>query len=467
MQYKSAYIWGLFSKFIPQGIYLLTTIVLARYLTPEDFGMIGVLSIIFTVATVLMDSGLGGSLIKEREISALDCSSISCFNVFVSILIYSILFLSADFIEGIYEIDGLSRVIKALGLVFPITSVGLVPKSLLQRRIEFKTIFWNYLLGVFIGSIVSIIVAIKGGGVYALVAYQLITNAVNVTANIICSKYNFSLKLSFSSLKRLLPFGIFTSIISIIDTIYENLMTALVGKFLNVRQAGYLYQGKRIENTLSTSLAGAIGVVTFPILTKHKDDLSVFNREALSTLKNITALSFPILITVAVFSKEIIVFLFGEKWIASGFYLEMLTFAGLFLIIETLIRNFIKALCQVKKLMYATIIKRLLGIAILILSMIIKPDFIVFGYIISSFIGYVINSILFIKLSRIKVFSLITATLSSFVFCIAYYILFKALTFFGFKLLFKVLISVAILALYYFIALPLTGINILSIIKRK
>jgi O-antigen/teichoic acid export membrane protein len=244
-------------------------------------------------------------------------------------------------------------------------------------------------------------------------------------------------------------------------------MTALVGKFLNVRQAGYLYQGKRIENTLSTSLAGAIGVVTFPILTKHKDDLSVFNREALSTLKNITALSFPILITVAVFSKEIIVFLFGEKWIASGFYLEMLTFAGLFLIIETLIRNFIKALCQVKKLMYATIIKRLLGIAILILSMIIKPDFIVFGYIISSFIGYVINSILFIKLSRIKVFSLITATLSSFVFCIAYYILFKALTFFGFKLLFKVLISVAILALYYFIALPLTGINILSIIKRK
>ena len=220
MQNKSAYLWGLIGKFGPQALYLITTMILARFLTAEDFGMIGVLSIIFIVATVLLDSGLGGSLIKEKEISAIDLSSITCFNVAVSSLIYISLYFSAGWIEGVYETPGLGNVVKVLGLVFPITAFGIVPKSLLQRNIKFKTICWNYMLGVATGCISSIIIAVKSGGVYALVAYQLVTNLVNVLANIFCSQYFPRFGFSMESLKRLLPFGVFTSVISIIDTIY-------------------------------------------------------------------------------------------------------------------------------------------------------------------------------------------------------------------------------------------------------
>lgn len=467
MQNKTAYIWGLLSRFAPQAIYLGTTMMLARFLTPDDFGQIGVLSVIFVVANVLLDAGLGGSLVKEKEITDVDCSSIFIFNIFVSLLIYIILFFSAEWIEELYKTQGLANVVKVLSLVFPITALGIVPKSLLQRKIQFKTICWNYMLAVTIGCITSIIVAIRGGGVYALVAYQLVTNLVNVIANFICSKYRFSLKLSFSSLKRLLPFGIFTSIISIIDTIYENIMTALVGKFMNVQQAGYMYQAKRIEETMSSSLAGTIGVVTFPILTKLKDNLAEFNKEALSTMKMIACLAFPLLFTVAVFADEIIVLLFGKNWIESGFYLETLTFAGIFLILETLIRNYIKALCEVKKLMYATVVKRVVGIVIMIIALLIKPEYIVYGYILSALVGFVINSLLFDKLSHISIRSLIASFIYVLIVCFLYYVLFKLLSFTDINLWVEILLSIIILSLYYFVIMPRLGLNILSMLKLK
>lgn len=467
MQNKSAYFWGLVGKFGPQFLYLITTMVLARYLSAEDFGMMGVLSIIFIVATVLLDSGLGGSLIKEKEISDVDLSSITLFNVTVSLLIYIILFFSADFIESIYETPQLADVVRWLGLVFPITAFGIVPKSLLQRNIQFKTICWNYMLGVAVGCITSIVIAIRGGGVFALVAYQLVTNLVNVIANTIYSKYIPKFKVSLNSLKRLLPFGIFTSIISIIDTIYENIMTALIGKFMNVQQAGYMYQAKRIEETMSSSLAGTIGVVTFPILTKFKNDLEQFNKEALSTIRLISYLSFPLLFTVAIFANQIIVLLFGEKWFESGFYLETLTFAGVFLILETLIRSFIKSLCEVEKLMYATLIKRVIGISLIIGSLLIKAEYIVYGYIVSAFVGYVVNALLFVNLSNISVIQLLKTSFGSFIICVFYYLLFKLLLFFGIKIEYEVVLSIVLLLVYYLIMMSKFGISISYFLKSK
>lgn len=360
MQNKTAYIWGLLSKFAPQGIYLVTTMILARFLSPDDFGAIGVLSIIFVVANVLLDAGLGGSLIKEKNVTNIDCSSISIFNLFVSLLIYIVLFLFSNTLERYFGIEDLSTVICSISLVFPFSALGIVPKALLNRNLRFQTAFINSLLGVVAGSISSIIIALIGGGIYALVAYQVITVAITSIANWISSRYRFSFSFSLESLKRLLPFGIFTTIISVIDTIYENLITTLTGKYLNVQQAGYLYQAKRIEETMTNSLATTINVVAFPILTRLKDDRERFIREADSTFKTIICLTLPLLILASSFAKEIILLLFGYQWINSAHYFELLIFAGVFIIMESLIRNYIKSLCKVKKLLYVTLCKRIL-----------------------------------------------------------------------------------------------------------
>jgi len=464
MQNKSAYIWGLVGRFAPQALYLATTMILARFLTPDDFGQIGVLSVIFLVANVLLDSGLGGSLVKEKEISKVDCSSIFVFNTGISVLIYVVLFFSANALEDYFAIEGLAWVICAISLVFPCSAIGIVPKAILNRELRFKEACINALIGVVVASICSIGAAIWGAGVYALVVYQVVCVLATSLANCYSCKYRFSFRFSVESIKRLLPFGIFTTITTVVDTVYENLMTSLTGKFLNVQQAGYLYQAKRIEETLSWSVATAINTVSFPILTKVKDDRPRFLKEANSTFITISSVSIPILMLVAIFSDEIILLLFGSQWLAAGFYLKALTFAGIFLIMETLVRNFIKALCEVKKLLYATFFKRILGIAVIILAMVVSPSYMIYAYIVSTLIGYMINIILYSRITSTNVRSSIGQCLISIIPGLIFFVLFELPFWDDVDIILKILsASIVLLCIFWFI-LPLQGVDTKSIL---
>lgn len=466
MQHKSAYLWGLLGKVAPKAIYLVTTMILARFLNPDDFGQIGVLSVIFVVATVLLESGLGGSLIKEKEITDIDCSTIACFNMFMSISIYIILFFSAPQIEVYFGIDGLSQVVRTISLVFPISAFGIVPRSLLQRSVNFHKIFNNFITAYLIASAASITAAYLGAGVYSLVLYQIVVNLTLVILNSIAVKYRFSLNFSYKCLKKLLPFGLFTSIISVVDTIYENIMTSMTGKYMNVIQAGYLYQSKKIEETCSSSLAGTIGTVTFPILTRLKDDVDAFTREAFSTLKYIVSLTYPLLIAVSLFSKEIIYILFGEKWLDAAFYLDWLIYAGMFMIIETLFRNYVKALCAVKKLLYATLIKRLLGIAIIVGALMVNADYMIYAYVYSSMLGCLINVWLYYNITQKSLFEISRSIIMLVAPILGVLFAYKtSLCHLPFILQF--VIYVAFLFLYYFAYLKIFGINVLSLTKRK
>lgn len=465
MQYKTAYIWGLLSRFAPQAIYLGTTMMLSRYLTPDDFGQIGVLSIIFVVANVLLDAGLGGSLVKEKEISDVDCSSIFIFNMFVSLSIYAVLFISSGALERFFGIEGLSSVICTISLVFPFSALGIVPKALLNRNLQFRLTFYNSLVGVIVGSSSSILVAKYGGGVYALVVYQVVTVAITGIANYISSRYKFVFKFSINSLVRLLPFGVYTTIISIADTIYENLITSITGKYMSVQQAGYLYQAKRIEETMTLSLTTTINTVSFPILTRLKDDHLKFVNEADTTFKTITCLVFPLLSCVASFAELIITLLFGNQWLESVPYLEALAFAGSFIVAESLIRNFVKSLCNVKQLLYVTLAKRTICVFILFVALIIEPRMIIYAYIFTSFIGYVANLLLYNYLIRANVLYSVCKFLLYILPSIAFYIIMKLLVIKTFSLVVQILIAVLLLLLIYFVILRLYGMSVDGLIK--
>lgn len=468
MQNKSAYLWGGAGKFAPQGLYLITTMVLARYLTPDDFGMVGVLSIIFTVAGILLDAGLGGSLVKEKNITEEDKSSISIFNVVVSLLIYIVLFLSANHVELYFGKEGLGNVLRWISLVFPITAFGLVPQALLTRALAYRQICYISILSVVCASIVSIIFALNGMGVYSLVAYQLSIALVTVISSSLFAKYFFTFHFSVSSLKRLLPFGMYTTLITVLDSIYENLLTAISGKFLNMQQAGFMYQAKRTEETMSVSLATTVSGVAFPVLTKIKDERETFVREAASTIKVIASIALPLMLTVGVFSEEILVLLFGKQWADASFYLTVLTFAGVFLLLETLVRNFIKALCEVKKLFYATIIKRLLGILIIVLFLMVDPTFIVYGYLVSTIMGLLINMFLYnyiIKSSYLKL--IVNIFLIIFPSFLYFGIMMVVANFISDVFIVKAIFALILLLIIYLLVLPFEGINFFSYIKNK
>lgn len=465
MQNVKEYIWALVGKFLPQGIYLVTTMILARFLTPDDFGMIAVLTVFFTVAGVLMDAGLGGSLIKENRIEDIDCSTIFVFNLFVSHLIYVILFCLSSEIESFFGQEDLSSIVKVLCLVFVVNSWGLVPKALLMRNLKFKEISNISIISVFIASCCSVTAGIYGLGVYALVIYQLINALINVLLLLNAIKFKISLAFSFNSFKRLIPFGFYTTLVTITDTIYENMITFLFGKYFNMQQAGYLYQAKKIEDVPSQSLIVSINSVAFPVLTRYKDEPVEFIKEARRILETISLFLIPILLTVSLFSVPIIILLYGHEWESSASYLSILIFAGICIVLENINRNFIKALGFVNQLFKYTIVKRGIGIITILITVYIFPEYILYAYIISSILGYIVNNYVYCKIMNINCSKEFYIVLKLLVPNVIYYFVMILVIRYIELVSIQILIASIFLIIYYIYILPLYGIDTHRIMK--
>lgn len=466
MENKKAYLWALIGNFAPHAISLLSNMILARVLLPEEYGKIAVLTIFVAIANVLLDSGLGGSLIKEKSVTPLDYSTISVFNITVSTFIYIGIFFMAGHIEDFYKIEGLSKIARWLCLCFVINSWGLVPKAILIRSVDFKTISKINIISYLVASIISIIIGIKYRNAYALIANQLINNLLHVILTVYKSKYVFSFKFSIESFKRLIPFGIFTTITSVIDSIYENLISVIIGKVFSAQQAGYVSQAKRLEELSARSVANTVNNVAFPILVKYKNDRELFYKEANKIFRTILLFSTPILLSVALFSEHIVYFLWGEQWIDSAKYLQLLMFAGIFILVESLNRNFIKSLTIVDKLLKITIIKRVLGIAIIILSSVFCPDYLLHFYILSSFIGFLFNNYIYSNHMKISFWNQVKDLCVIMFPNTIYYIIVSVISQATSNVLLPLFVAVLLLILYFFLILPLFGISTKKIIKE-
>lgn len=462
---SNAYIWTFVGKFGNQAVNLLLTMVLARLLTPESFGTIGVLSIIFVVANIFIESGLGGALIMEKELNKRNCGTIFFFNIIISFTLYIIIYFLAPYIENFYDIKGLATITRILSLVFVINSFGIVPTSIMYYKLKFKVLTIINLNATIFAAILSIILAIMGAEVYSLVGFQLSVCLINVVCLSIINKEYFSICFDKSAFKRMYSFGLYTTISNIVDSIYENSIVAFFGKTLGVTEAGYISQSKKIEEASSQSLMTTINSAVYPILSKIKDDIEKFRVESSELMRNIPLFISPIIILLGVFSKEMIFIMLGNQWIHTSTYLSLFAVAGFFMILDTINRNFIKSLGKVNILFYITIFKRLLCFLIIIVIACIEPNYIIHAYVLGAFLGFICNHYMFIKLvgyipikSFIMLFINLLPILLLTVVIQVIYISFDSL-------LMKIIITIGTLILYYFVLLPVLGLPINQKVK--
>lgn len=469
MKNKTAYIWGLLGKLGPQLLYLCTTFVLARFLTPKDFGIIGILTIFISVSQTLLEAGLGGSLIKEESVTDNDYSTIFVFNIIGSALLYIIIFIGAPYIEDFYKIKGISTICRVLCLVFVINSWGQIAQTILFRNLRFKILMIVSIISVIAGSVASITSAVwLKWGVYSLVSYQLVHSVTYVILNWQYCKYTPSFYFSINSFKKLFSFGFYTTVIGIIESIYENLITSLFGKYMSVVQAGYLSQAKRIETASVNSLSGTVNSVSFPILTRLKGNLIEFKKESDSLLKNLSLLVLPIIFGIALFSDKIINILYGKEWIKAAPYLEILMWVGCAFVLETANRNFIKSLGNIKTLLKATVFKRIIAIIIIGLCILFNPQFILYGYFLGAVIGYLTNALCYTKIINYNFFKYIISTFKYIIPPLCCYLMCLIGKSFLLKneYLYGILILV-IYFIYYLIVLPFYGIRIAEFLNKK
>lgn len=366
---KSTFIHGIFWNALlaigRQGLNFLATIILARLLVPEDYGLMGMMAVIISVSESIIDAGLGGALIKKRTISPIDYSTLSLYNLCVSFLLYLVIFISAPFISQFYRTPILSYLLRLYALIVVIESFSIVPKTILIRNLQFKKYSVATLLSGIAGLVSAIIIAIKGMGVYSLIWQYIISSSVLTILLYCLTKYKFNLYFSSKSFKEMFSFGINTTIANILRGGTENFFINVVAKISSLATTGFFNQGYKLQSVITSISNTIVDGALFPILSKE-DDNSIINH----SLK-ISSLSISIMsafVSLLLINADLVVYVvLGEKWKDTIPYLRILLCWGLIQMCTSLNRNLLKSLAYTFSILKIEIISTGLCFAMLFL----------------------------------------------------------------------------------------------------
>ena len=368
----SGIIWVSIQKFGTLGISFIANIVLARILTPHDYGMVGMLAIFIGLSTTLIDGGFGSALIQKSNPNQTDYSTVFYFNLLLSICLYLILFLCAPWIEMFYrDIAGLSTILRVQGLILIINALTIVQFNQLRKSMNFKLLSRINIFSALFSVIIAITMAKLGFGVWSLVFQQIALSVANVSLLWFMCKWKPTCWISLKSLKELVGFGSYIMFSNILNSIGNNLNSLLIGKFFSASRLGYFSQAKKLEDLSSIGILSVIEQVSYPMLVEVKAD---YNRMSLVLKKfnNLTlAIVLPLMLCIIILAHPIIVILFSDKWIESVHILQILAIHGIFLCMQGSNYNVIAAIGKSKILFKWTVIKRIVNIIILLTTMII------------------------------------------------------------------------------------------------
>ena len=389
----SGVMWTSIQKFAGMGLRFFSGIVLARLLTPEDFGCIGMLSIFMVVANSIVDGGFGSALIQKKRPTQEDYSTIFFFNLGMSFLMYGVLFVSAPAIARFYNMPLLSSVLRVQGLVLLIHAFSLIQSNQLKKQFQFKKLTLISLLSVVISLAVTIFMAHKGYGVWSLVMMNLLTALIPAIIYWMTNKWHPLWVFSKTSFRELFSFGFFMFLIHILNSVCNNVQGLLIGRFYTPATMGYYTRAKSTEELASTSISNVMGQVTYPLYAEYQHDLPAL----INVIKRVTSLvayiTFPMMALLILLAKPIFVFLYTEKWLDSIPYFQILCLAGIAICLQGVNFQAVAAVGKSKQMFSWTLVKRAIGIALIVAGLaVFGIKGLLVGMVMQSWVIYLINA---------------------------------------------------------------------------
>jgi len=385
-------IWSAIDKFAMHGGQLVIGIVLARILMPEDFGLIGMLSIFIAISQSFIDSGMGSGLIQKKNRTNKDFSTVFIFNFVISVVCYGILYLSAPYIAGFYSMPKLELLVKILSINIVISSLAIVQRSKLTIEIDFKTIAKVRVISILTSGIISIILAYIGWGVWALVMQRMVSSIVSVILFWILSKWNFSLTFSRQSFKELFGFGSKLLIQGLYAQAMREVYNITIGKAYSASDLGYYTRAKSFAEITAGTVTGILHQVTFPVLASLQDDrermISVYSR-----LIRMTAFFvIPAMTMLSLLAEPLVIILLTDKWIPVIVLLQWMSFARIIYPISGINMNILNAVGRSDLFLKVDLSKFPIMILALIITIPLGVKAMVIGHVVTSFIAFFINA---------------------------------------------------------------------------
>ncbi len=391
-EFSTNFFWRFFERTFAQLVTTVVGIVLARLLDPDAYGVVALTNVFIAILQVFVDSGLGNALIQKKDADNTDFSTVFFTNIVVCTVLYMGLFFAAPLIGKFYDNIELVKYTRVLGLILVISGVKNIEHAYVSKKMIFRNFFYATLGGTITAGVVGIIMAYKGFGVWALIAQHLVNTFIDTVVLWFTVKWRPQLVFSWKRLKRLYSFGWKMLVSGLLTELTSNIRSLIIGKKYSEADLAYYNQGNAYPSLLISNINSSINSVLFPMMSKEQDDIEGLKAMTKRSITVSTYIMAPILIGFAAVSRSFVSLVLTDKWLPAVPFLCIFCVNYMFHPIHTANLNAIKALGRSDLFLKLEIIKKVVGITLLLVSFPFGPLAMAYSTLISSVASQIINS---------------------------------------------------------------------------
>jgi teichuronic acid exporter len=384
--------WSFIESVASRTVQFAIGVVLARLLFPEQFGLIGMLSVFMAVAQTFLDSGFGAALIQRREATVIDTCSIFYFNIAIGFVVAGLLCLTAPWIADFFGQPILVPLTRILSLTVVINSFGLIQSTILIKQINFKTETMVSLTAVLASGSVGIVLAMTGFGVWSLAVQQVGSSLFRTILLWLLTPWRPELIFNFGSLKRMFGFGSRVLSTGLIAQVFDNIYVLIIGKLFSATDLGFFTRAQSLQGLPTQALSGMVARVAFPVFSSIQDDKFRLKKAMKKALKTLCLVHFPMMVGLLVIARPLVLLLLTEKWTGSILYLQLLCIVGLLYPVHVINLILLQALGRSDLSLRLEVLKKLLIVISVAITWRWGITVMIYGMIAVSFISYYLNS---------------------------------------------------------------------------
>lgn len=386
-------IWSAADAFLSQGVTFLVGIVLARLLSPDEYGLIGIVTIFTSIMMGVVDSGFSNALIRKQKVTDEDYSTLFIFNLIVSVLLFALLFFSAPWIARFFDNrTELIPLVRVMGLLLIFQALSIVQYTILSRRIDFKTKTKASVSSAIISGIIGIVMAFCGCGVWSLVGQQLSRQLFYSISLWILNRWWPKLRLSLESLRYMWGFGWKLLVSGLLNNIWNNLYQAVVGKFYSPATLGQYSRSKEYASIFSSSLTNIVQRVSYPVLSQVQDDKERMINGYRRIIKITMFVTAVILISMGAVAEPLLYCLIGPQWHQAATFLPLICISMSLYPLHAINLNMLQVQGRTDIFLYLEIVKKVLSIGPICLGIFVNIYWMLIGTILMGVISFFLNS---------------------------------------------------------------------------
>ena len=390
--FLSNLIWRFLERTGAQLVTFVVAVVLSRILSPEEYGIIALITVFINILNVFVDSGLGTALIQKKDADAVDFSTVFYANVVFCLVLYALFFAFAPFLAFFYKNAGLTPVIRVLGITILISGVKNIQQAYVSKTLQFKKFFFATLIGTISAAFIGISLAYQGYGVWALVVQQISNLFIDTVILWVTVRWKPNLVFSFNRLKTLLSFGWKMLVSALLDTTYTNLRQLIIGKKYSPQELAFYDKGNLFPSAVVSNLNSSINSVLLPVMASEQDDKIRIKQMTRRAIKTSTYCIAPLVMGLSACASPIVKVLLTEKWLPCVPFMRIFCVTYMFYPIHTANLNAITAMGRSDLFLKLEVIKKVMGLSVLLSTMWFGVMVMAYSLLLTSVLGQIINS---------------------------------------------------------------------------